>query len=236
MAKRVAIVQSNYIPWKGYFDLINQVDEFILLDDIQYTKRDWRNRNKIKTPHGVVWLSIPVEVKGKYLQLIKDTRISDPEWNQRHWRSIAQNYSGAKYFHEYKDFFQELYLGCDEIALSQINYRFLRAICAQLDIRTKLTWAMDYRPAKGRLERLISLCHQSGATEYLSGPSARSYLDEQVVDEAGIKVIWMDYADYPEYRQLYPPFEHAVSIIDLIMNEGSNAPRYMKSFGCNSQS
>nr|MBU9918948.1 WbqC family protein [Fusobacteriaceae bacterium] len=114
MGKKIAILQSNYIPWKGYFDLINMVDEFILYDDMQYTRRDWRNRNKIKTPQGLQWLTIPVEIKGKFFQKIKDTRITDKKWNIKHWRTISQNYSKAKYFKDYKDIFEELYLACDE--------------------------------------------------------------------------------------------------------------------------
>lgn len=121
----MAIVQSNYIPWKGYFDLINMVNEFILFDDMQYTRRDWRNRNRIKTHSGALWLTVPVEVKGKYFQKIKDTEISDPDWSRAHWRSITQNYARAKYFQDYRTFFEDLYLGANDRLLSQINYRFL---------------------------------------------------------------------------------------------------------------
>src|SRR5262245_28051615 len=128
MSKTVAILQSNYIPWKGYFDLINLADEFILFDDVQYTRRDWRNRNLIKISTGKKWLSIPVFVKGKYYQAIKDTVISDVSWKESHWQSLLHNYSSAAYFREYKSRFEELYLGCDELLLSAINYRFIRAI------------------------------------------------------------------------------------------------------------
>src|ERR1700754_2429408 len=99
-AKRVAIVQSNYIPWKGYFDLIAAVDEFILYDDMQYTRRDWRNRNQIKTPLGVQWMTVPVQVKGKYYQKIKDTEIDGIDWAEAHWRLLAQNYRRAAHFNE----------------------------------------------------------------------------------------------------------------------------------------
>ena len=100
--KKLAIVQSNYIPWKGYFDMINMVDEFILYDDCQFTKRDWRNRNKIKTPNGSQWLTIPVDVKGKYQQKIKDTVVSDPEWSKKHWTAITHNYCKASFFDNFK--------------------------------------------------------------------------------------------------------------------------------------
>lgn len=231
MRKRVAIVQSNYIPWKGYFDLIHSVDEFILFDDMQYTRRDWRNRNRIKTPRGLEWLTIPVENKNRYKQKIKDTVASDPRWAKRHWRSIVHNYSKAKHFSRYRDMLEELFLGTREQSLSLINYRFLTACCDLLGIRTRLSWSMDYRLVEGKTERLIDLCKQTCATEYLSGPTAKAYLDEALFRAEGIKVRYLDYSGYPEYEQLFPPFEHAVSILDLILNTGPDAPQYMKSFG-----
>ncbi len=230
LSKKVAIVQSNYIPWKGYFDMINSVDEFILYDDMQYTRRDWRNRNKIKTPKGLIWLTIPVEVKGKYYQTIKDTIISDPQWNITHWKTIAQNYSKSKFFPEYKDLFEELYLGSQDTLLSNINYGFLKAICDMLNINTKLSWSMDYNLIEGKTERLLDLCKQSQATEYISGPGAKDYIQEEMFSQEGIKLSYMEYSGYPEYEQLYPPFEHGVSILDLIFNQGVNATKFMKSF------
>ena len=185
MSKKVAIVQSNYIPWKGYFDLINTVDEFILLDDVQYTRRDWRNRNRIKTPNGLMWLTIPVEVKGKFVQKIKDAVISDPGWNRKHWDSIVHSYSRARYFGKYKETFEALYLGCAEKSLSRINHGFLVAICKLLGIDTKITWSMDYHLAEGKTERLVDFCKQAGADEYISGPSAMGYIDEERVRVSG---------------------------------------------------
>ena len=106
--KKIAILQSNYIPWKGYFDLINMVDEFVLYDDVQYTHRDWRNRNKIKTSHGLKWLTIPVRQE-RFEQKIIETKVIDKRWNTKHWKSLVQNYSKAKYFNEYKYIFEELW-------------------------------------------------------------------------------------------------------------------------------
>ena len=230
LGKKLAIVQSNYIPWKGYFDLINLVDEFILFDDMQYTRQDWRNRNKIKTPNGPMWLTIPVQVKGRYSQEIRETVIADPRWNQQHWKSIVHNYARAKHFQTYRELFEELYLDCKERFLSRINYRFLTAICEILGVETKLSWSMDYRLAEGKTERLIDLCKQAGATGYISGPTAKGYIDEELFRQEGIVLRYMDYSGYPEYNQLFPPFDHYVSIIDLIFNEGPDAPEYMKSF------
>jgi WbqC-like protein family len=230
MQKKIAIVQSNYIPWRGYFDLINLVDEFILFDDMQYTRRDWRNRNIIKTPKGPIWLTIPVEVKGKYFQKIKDTIISDPNWGKTHWATIVHNYSKARYFAMYRDVFENLYLNSEEKFLSRVNYLFLSAICEILGIKTKLSWSMDYNPGAGKTERLVDLSKQAGATEYISGPMAKEYLQEELFVKEEIALRYIDYSSYPEYKQLSPPFDHQVSIIDLIFNEGPEAPKYMKSF------
>ena len=230
MSKTIAVVQSNYIPWRGYFDLINSVDEFILYDDVQYTIRDWRNRNIIKTQNGPRWLTIPVEVKGKYFQKIKDTVISDTIWGRKHWASIIHNYSRAKYFLIYRELFKDLYLRSEDKLLSQINYRFIIAICQILGIRTTISRSMDYNLVGDKTDRLVHLCKQAGATAYVSGPSAKAYLDEDVFRNEGIAVAYIDYSGYPEYRQLYPPFEPSVTIIDLIFNEGPSATGYMKSF------
>jgi len=225
--KRVAIVQSNYIPWKGYFDIINMVDEFILYDDVQYTKNDWRNRNRIKTGNGVKWITIPVRHKTLF-QKIYETRISNIIWNKKHWKSICQWYGKAKYFEIYKDMFQELYLGSNDVYLSKVNHRFITNICKILGIHTKITWSMDYQVSGDKTERLVDLCKQTRATEYISGPSAKGYLDEVMFRSEGIGLRYMDYSGYLEYNQLYPPFEHAVSVIDLILNEGDDACNYMK--------
>ncbi len=227
--KRVVILQSNYIPWRGYFDLMNLADEFILFDDMQYTRRDWRNRNIIKSPAGLKWLTIPVEASGKYLQPIKDTVVSDSAWNRRHWKTIVHCYSKANFFETYKEWLEELYLGVQEKRLSLINHRFLRAVCDLLGIKTQIKWSMDYQLSGEKTARLVSLCEQAGATEYLSGPAAKTYLDEEQFARRGIKVSYMDYSGYPEYRQLNPPFAPNVSILDLILNEGPQAPRFLKS-------
>ena len=225
--KRVAIVQSSYIPWKGYFDLMRAVDEFILLDEVQFTKRDWRSRNRIKTAQGPLWLSIPVQTKGRFHQAIQETEISDPGWAQSHWRSISTHYAKTPYFAQYRDSICALYQRT-ETSLSEINRRMIEGLAALLDIRTKLTWSMDYASVGSKTDRLVSLCEQSGATGYLSGPSAGAYLDLDRFAAAGITVRYADYTGYPEYPQLYPPFEHAVSVIDLLLNAGPGASTYLK--------
>ena len=226
--KRVAIVQSSYIPWKGYFDLIRAADEFILLDDVQFTKRDWRSRNRIKTKDGLLWLSIPVHTKGRYEQRILDTTISDPSWARTHWQTIRSAYGRAPYFDEYAPVFEPLYRTPLSDRLSLVNHSLIVAACSALGITTPLSWSEAYHPRDGRNERLIDLCVKSGATEYLSGPAARGYLDERAFNDAGIAVQFADYDGYPEYPQLHGPFEHAVSVLDLLFCTGPHALDAMK--------
>lgn len=228
MAKRVAIVQSNYIPWKGYFDLIRAVDEFILLDTVQYTRRDWRNRNKIKTADGAAWLTIPVKVKGLYFQRICETETAGSEWAAKHWASLRHHYARAPYFKHYLDLFEPLYLGEPPRMLSEVNCSFIKAVCAALEVDTPIVSAADYCAGEGKNERLVELCVRAGATEYLSGPAASDYLDPQAFAAHGIKVIFADYSGYPEYEQLFPPFEHAVTALDLLFNTGPSAVKYLK--------
>ena len=230
MTKKILITQSNYIPWKGYFDSINMTNEFVIYDDMQYTKRDWRNRNKIKTHRGLQWLSIPVEVKGKFFQKINKTKISDKNLKKDHWNIIKENYSEAVYFNIYKDFFEELYLNCNEEYLSKINFRFLKSICSLLEIKTEIKWSSDFELKGDKSEKLLNLCLDENADIYYSGPAAKNYLDTKLFDEKNVKVEWFDYSGYPEYDQLFPPFEHGVSIIDLIFNCGPNSKSFLKSF------
>jgi hypothetical protein len=229
--KRVAIVQSNYIPWKGYFDLIRLSDEFILYDDVQYTRRDWRNRNRVKTPQGLQWLTIPVEVKGKYHQRIRDTRISDSDWGRKHWSVLKQNYAKAPFFNAYRDVFEPLYLGNLPPMLSDVNRLFMDTICPLLDIRTPIRWSHEFDIADGRSERLLQICLATRATEYLSGPAAKSYLDEGMFAAAGVNVAWMDYTGYPPYPQLFGDFEHGVTVLDLLFNVGTSARQYLERIG-----
>ena len=227
--KKVAILQSNYIPWKGYFDLIGMVDEFILYDDMQYTRRDWRNRNKIKTQAGTQWLTIPVDSKGKYYQKINETRVSDHEWCDSHWKAISVNYAHAPHYKEYSEQICDLYRRCrEEDYLSRINYLFLTEICQMLGIDTKISWSSDYTLSDGKTERLVNLVRDSGGTEYLSGPAAQDYIEPELFADAGIKLTYMNYDGYPEYPQLFGAFEHAVSILDLLFNTGRDARKYMK--------
>jgi hypothetical protein len=227
MAKAVAILQSNYLPWKGYFDLMQGVDEFILYDEVQYTRRDWRNRNRFKSPAGVRWLTIPVQVKGRYLQRIDETLVSDPSWAEQHWSALSSWYGAAPFFEHYRAIIEAAYLQTEESSLSQINRRFIELTAGLLGIATPLRSSSEYSSRSSKTERLLSICEAAGATAYLSGPAAKAYLDEAIFTQAGISVKWMNYDGYPEYSQLHPPFEHHVSILDLLFSVGPQASNYL---------
>jgi len=225
---RIAILQSNYIPWKGYFDLIRAVDEFVLFDDVQYTRRDWRNRNRIKTPAGSAWLTIPVNVSGQFHAPIKAITTSDPSWARRHWQTLSANYRRAPHFERYADRFSSLYLECGrEEHLSNINFKWISTLCEILGITTKLSWSMDYVMTDGKTDRLVGICEQAGAGTYISGPAARAYIDPAAFAARGITLSYFDYSGYPEYPQIHPPFDHHVSILDLLFNVGPDASQYM---------
>lgn len=228
MKKKVAIVQSNYIPWKGYFDLIASVDEFIIYDDMQYTRRDWRNRNLIKTPKGSEWLTVPVQIKGKYHQLINQTMIDGRKWAIDHIKALEHNYSKARHFKEIFSIVEPVYLNKELINLSELNQRLINVICKYLEINTKLTTSSDYRMVEGKTERLVNLCIQSKGDIYISGPSAKDYIDAQLFANVGIKLEWFTYDGYKEYPQLWGDFNHNVTILDLLFNVGRDSKRYMK--------
>jgi hypothetical protein len=224
-----ALLQSNYIPWKGYFDIINQADKFIIYDTVQYTKNDWRNRNKIKTPGGAQWLTIPV-LQEKLAQPINQTRASDSHWRKKHWKSIFQNYNKCQFFKDYHQYFEEIYLNCNQVMLSEINLKFIRSVCQLLGIRTEILDSSDFMVSGNKSQRIVEICKKAGIQHYISGPAAKNYLDETLFLSNQIAVSYVDYTGYPEYPQLYPPFDHNVSIIDLIFNTGPNYKQYMKSF------
>jgi len=228
MGKRVAIIQSSYIPWKGYFDIVRSVDEFVLLDDAQFTRRDWRNRNLIKTSEGLRWLTIPVETKGRFDAPIDTIRVAEP-WAGKHWATLRHAYARAPHFGGLAKRIEALYHSLDKVQyLSVVNRCALEAVCSILGIDTPIRWSREY-PLKGtRTDRLLSICVAAGATEYVSGPSARAYMELDKFAAAAISVRFVDYSGYPSYDQLHGPFVHGVSILDLLFNMGENALSAMR--------
>jgi hypothetical protein len=172
-----------------------------------------------------------VVVKGRYHQTIAETEVSDPSWAKTHWKTLMHAYASAPHFDELSDHFGDIYGALDQQSLSQINHVLITAVCNVLGIDTTISWSTDYEGEGAKTTRLVSLCRSCEATRYLSGPSARSYIDEQQFAEAGIELAYVSYDGYPEYPQLHGPFDHHVSILDLLFNVGAaDAAQYMKSF------
>lgn len=226
MKKTVAVIQSNYIPWKGYFDIVHDADEFIFYDDLQYTKNDWRNRNVIKTAKGTQWLTIPVGSDLK--RLICEVSIKDRSWQENHLRLLRQHYSTAPFFCEFESFLSEIYLEHPWENLSTLNQFLIKEISQRfLGIKTVFRDSRDFAPAGKKMERLLDLLGKTGATKYISGPAAKGYIEPEAFNAAGIELIWKDYGDYPEYSQFYPPFTHGVSILDLLFHTGPSAAEFI---------
>lgn len=224
--KTVVVIQSNYIPWKGYFDLIHDADEFIFYDDLQFTKNDWRNRNKIKSINGAEWLTIPVGSDNK--RLICEVDIKESIWQVKHWKTLQTNYSASRYFDRYRPFFEDFFLGHKWKNLSEINQHLIRYIaCDLFGVTTTFRDSRQYLLTGQKQDRLLDLLGKAGATRYISGPAAKAYIEPDLFESAGIELVWKDYSGYPEYPQRFPPFEHGVSILDLLFNVGPDAPDYI---------
>ena len=227
MTGRVAILQSNYIPWRGYFDLISDVDVLVIYDDVQYTKNDWRNRNRIKTPTGERWLSVPV--RHAFLgQPIDSVEIADEQpWRRIHREALRANYARAAYFAEIAPgLFSALDSSPDK--LTDLNRTLMRWIMDRLKIQTELVDVRRLSAAGHRTERLIDIVRELGGDLYLSGPSAAAYLDVEAFRVAGIGLEYKTYA-YEPYPQLWGNFSGAVSVLDLLFNTGPDAGRHLKS-------
>jgi hypothetical protein len=224
--KTVVVLQSNYIPWKGYFDLIHDADLFIFHDDLQYTKNDWRNRNKLKTPRGVEWATIPVGTDAH--RLICEVSIKDSTWQIKHWNLIKSYYGKCLHFARYQALFEEVYLGRKWTNLSELNQYLIRTIARDLlNLATEFRDSREYALSSQKMERLLEVVTRAGAQRYISGPAAKDYIDPSRFAEAEIELVWKDYSGYPEYPQRFAPFEHSVSILDLLFNVGPDAPWYI---------
>jgi hypothetical protein len=226
----VVILQPSYIPWRGVFDQIQRADLFIFYDDVQYDKRGWRNRNQIKTSHGRQWLTIPVYSRGAQTQNIPINQIHiawDGPWNEAHLKAIRHSYSKAPHFDQYLALLETFYRRRDEL-LADFTIDFSIALARALgNTHTRFMRSSEIAGITGqKTDRLIQILEAVGATHYVSGPSARDYIENEKFDRAGITLEYMQY-DYPEYPQLYPPFDPQVSVLDLLFMTGSEAPHYI---------
>jgi hypothetical protein len=226
---RVVIVQPSYIPWRGHFDLMRRADLFVFYDDVQYDKHGWRNRNRVKGPQGTQWLTIPAQTRGVVIQNTPICAVPTVgrDWAQKHLATLTHFYAAAPHFDEHRSWLQSLYADPPEL-LADFTIRTSMAIAERLGITHTRFLRSSTLGVEGRKsERLLAVLAKVGATHYLSGPSAKSYLDEAQFEAAGIAVEWMDYAGYPEYPQLHGPFDPQVSVLDLMFMTGADAPRYI---------
>lgn len=214
----VVILQSNYIPWRGYFDLIRKADHFVFYDTVQYTKNDWRNRNRIVGVDGPLWLTIPVSTSGNFGQTIAETRVLDGRWAKKHLSSVQACLGRAPQFRDHLlPVLQGLYhAAAEETELSKINRIFIEGMMGLLGVNTTLHSSADIEQQGDRTGRLVSICKSLGATTYLSGPAAKSYMDVEQFAAADIAIEWMEYPPYPAYRQMNGGYEAGVSILDVM--------------------
>lgn len=226
MSRRVGIIQSNYIPWKGYFDIIHDVDLFVFYDDVQYTKNDWRNRNRIKTAHGERWLTIPVGKRES--RQVCEVALPATDWAQDHWRRLEAAYGCAPFFEAYRAYLESFYLHRSWTMLSEFNQALITGIARDLlGITTPFVDSRQFALTQRKGGRVVELLQAVGATTYVSGPSAKAYITDEGFLAAGITVEWKDYLGYPVYDQVHGPFAHAVTILDLLFHTGPDAPHYI---------
>lgn len=226
---KAVILQSSYLPWKGYFDLAREADLFIFYDDAKYTKNDWRNRNKIYSPNGIQWLTIPIPADAVHLK-VHQVEIREHAWQAKHYKAIQLAYQRAPFFSQTQGFLQELLLNQTWHSLSELNQFGILQISKMLGIKTRFADSREFELKGNRVEKLVHLLKQAGATEYLSGPSARDYFQdlEHLFPEAGIRLIYKDYSRYPAYEQNRKQFVHEVSILDMLVNlELKKIPQYI---------
>ena len=225
----VVILQPSYIPWRGYFDQIRRADLFIFYDDVQYDKHGWRNRNQIKTAQGKKWLTIPVHSGGATQgRCIKDVRIDwSKAWPQNHVRALTSSYNRTPYFKKYRPLMEEIFARRDE-CIAEFTIATTVALSRELGIQhTQFMRSSDLDGVTGeKTDRLVQILRRVGATDYISGPSAQSYVEPEKFSDAGISLEFMNY-DYPEYPQLYPPYDPYVSVLDLLFMTGDRAGRYL---------
>ena len=222
----LAVHQPQYLPWLGYFHKIANCDLFLFLDDVQYKKREFQNRNKIKTPAGELWLTIPVITKGHFTQNIKDVQINKEEnWESQHWASIVQNYSKAPYFGEHKEFFKKLYEVKWDL-LIDISMEIIRYSLSYLEIKTPIKMSSEYNVLSQSTERIVELCKKTGADTYFSGSGGKAYMDEKLFTDSSIKLTYQDF-HHQEYKQSYTGFMPYLSIIDLLFNCGKDSKKIL---------
>ena len=222
---KCVILQPSYIPWRGYFHQIYEADIFVFYDDVQYDKHGWRNRNRVKTHQGTQWLTIPVHARGAPVQNLPINQVEidwKQTWNRKHWMTLQQAYARAPYFSQYAPRLQDFYQK-HPLLLADFTIDLTIALARELGIQhTRFLRSSSIQAAGQKTDRLIHILTTLGATHYISGPSAKNYIEEDKFETAGIDLEYMEY-NYPEYQQLYPPYDPQVTILDLMFMTGPDA-------------
>jgi len=226
----IAIMQPTFMPWIGYFALIDRVDDFIFLDNVQFDKRSWQQRNQIKTPAGPLWLTVPVQTKGQSDQKIKDVAIqyegSDPLG--RIIKSIEHNYKKAPFYAEHSPVLFSI-LKQNSEKLNDLNKKIIEFLCVTFGIQKQFCDASSLNPSGAKADLLADICEKRGASEYISPPGSIDYLEKtDIFIQKNITVRYHQY-NHPEYRQLYGDFIPYMSALDLLFNEGPNSLSIIRS-------
>lgn len=215
----VTIHQPDFLPWLGFFDRWKKSDIYIVLDDVQFLRRGWHNRDRIKTPQGVKWLTIPVKKSGRYLQQIRDVEIdSGSEWAKGHLGIIKASYGKAPNYGRFYPFIEKIYIK-RHARLMDLNMDFLRFISSVLEIKTPVVFSSALKTEKTGTERLLELVRVVGGDTYMTGLGSKDYLEEALFGKEGIKVLWQEF-EHPVYRHMYGDFEKGLSTLDYLMMDG----------------
>lgn len=217
---KAVILQSNYITWKGVFDLIHDADIFVFYDEVKYTKEDWRNRNKIYTKNGLQWLTVPVD-RDSVNKKISEVNIDNNSWQEKHFKAIYLGYKNAPYFSQLEPLIVDIYRTNNWKNLSEMNQYVTRKISRMLDIKTAFANSRDYILYEGRWDKVFGLLEQIGADEIITGERSKNWLGDkgqEIFLSKGFKLTYKKYDNYPAYKQLSKPFIHQVSILDMIAN------------------
>lgn len=224
---RLAILQPSYLPWIGYFDQIAKVDQFVYLDDIQFTRRDWRNRNKIRTAEGWSWLTVPVIQKNQFTQPLLETRIdSSSNWQMKHLNSIRHNYIKTEFFDLYFPQIETI-INKDCDLLLDLCLELTENLKNWLGISTPTVRSSDLNITEKKGDKILALCRKLKATNYLTGDLAKDYLNESEFLSYNIRLEYHNYK-HPSYLQRYPEFVPYMSIIDLLFNQGEKSLGILK--------
>lgn len=227
---KIAICQPTYLPWLGYFDLMDQVDAFVLLDSVQFEKQSWQHRNRIKTPTGLQWLTVPVSHRGHFGQPIDQVKIRDPEFVRKHMRGIELSYRRTAYFDSYYPELGDILNAKSKGLLADLNVGLLRWFCVVLGVQTPIFRSSAMKATGRRSELLVNICGELKADSYLSPPGSAEYLmgDLELFVNAGVEVAFHHY-EHPEYSQPFPPFCPCAAALDLLFNEGPKSMEILRS-------